>query len=449
MRAVVAAAAVLVLTLTRVPSVDAEDGYARLDGHGGPIKGVAVSRDRAHALTASFDNSVGVWDLADAQAEPIWLDGHEAAANTVVFVPGGKRVLSAADDFNAILWDIESGERIARLEGHKGKILDLATTPDGTIAASAGWDGRVGLWDLESGESLTMLEGHRAPVQAVRFARNGKHLYSASTDGTVRLWDMTTREVKRIEANHGFGVNRLVLNEPAGWLAYGALDGGVRVLDLETGTEVADITTGRQPVLALTLSADGAMMGIGDGEGFIHIVSTDDWSTIRDFRATTRGPVWALAFDGNERVIAGTIQNHADIWPIASATSVAESDAAPREFLRDPATMTNGERQFARKCSICHTLTEDGGRRAGPSLYGVFGRRAGTLPGYAYSEALTDIDLVWSDETLDKLFDIGPDHYTPGSKMPMQRIVRDEDRADLIAYLKEAGGAAPAQETPK
>ena len=109
--------------------------------------------------------------------------------------------------------------------------------------------------------------------------------------------------------------------------------------------------------------------------------------------------------------------------------------------------MSNGERQFARKCSICHSLTPDSQRRAGPTLYGIFGRKAGTLPGYSYSPALADADLVWSDETIDKLFSIGPDHYTPGSKMPMQQIADPADRNDLIAYLKDAtapedGGAA-------
>jgi len=436
------------ILLSATPAA-ADSGYARLDGHGGPVKGVAVSADGKSALTASFDNSVGLWSLGDEAAEPIWLEGHEAAANSVLFLPGGDSVLSAGDDYAAILWDTSNGETIAKLAGHKGKILDLAATPDGKLAATAGWDGVVGLWDLETGTSIAMLKGHRAPVQAVRFAKDDQYLYSASSDGTVRLWDVKEKSIKRIEAKHGFGINRLVINETAGWLAYGALDGGVRILDLETGKEVADVTSGRQPVLALTLSTDGTLMGIGDGEGYIHVVSTKDWKTIRDFRATARGPVWALAFDGNERVVAGTIQDHADIWPIATAKSVAENDAAPRSFLRDPATMTNGERQFARKCSICHTLTEDGGRRAGPSLMGVFGRKAGTLPDYTYSDALTGVDLIWSDETLDKLFDLGPEHYTPGSKMPMQRIVRDEDRADLIAYLKDVTGAEPAQETQK
>lgn len=436
-----------VLTAT---SAAANGGYARLDGHGGPIKGIAVAPDQKRVLTASFDNSIGLWSLEGEPADPVWLEGHDAAANTVLFFSDGERALSAGDDFQAILWTLEKGEAIARLEGHQGKILGLATSPGGTMAATASWDGKVGLWDAFSGDTLGMLEGHRAPVQAVAFAEGGTRLYSASTDGTIRVWDVPGRSLIRVTVKHGFGINKLVLNEDAGWLAYGALDGGVRILDLKSGEEIADITSGRQPVLALTLSHDGKLLGIGDGEGFIHVVSTATWKTVRDFRATARGPVWALAFDAtDERIIAGTLQNHADIWPIASAESVAENDAAPRSFLRDPATMSNGERQFARKCSICHTLTEDGGRRAGPSLMGVFGRRAGTLEGYAYSEALTGVDLVWSEETLDKLFDIGPDHYTPGSKMPMQRIVRREDRLDLIAYLKDVTGAEPAQEDIK
>ena len=44
--------------------------------------------------------------------------------------------------------------------------------------------------------------------------------------------------------------------------------------------------------------------------------------------------------------------------------------------------LTNGEMQFARKCSVCHTLEADGRRRAGPTLYGIFGRKAGSLEGY-------------------------------------------------------------------
>jgi cytochrome c len=83
-------------------------------------------------------------------------------------------------------------------------------------------------------------------------------------------------------------------------------------------------------------------------------------------------------------------------------------------------------------------LTPPPSRKAGPTLYGVFGRPAGTVPGYAYSETLDSSDIVWNDDTIDALFDLGPDHYIPGSKMPMQRITAPRDRQDMIDYLREA-----------
>lgn len=443
--------ALLALAATLWPLWAQADGYRRFDGHGGPIRGITISPDGHHALTASFDNTIGYWALDPAQEAPVWLDGHKAAANVAVFLDHGAKALSAGDDFDLILWSLDTGDTLATLSGHQGKVLDLAITPDGTLAASAGWDGAIGLWDLKKHTLIAMLDGHRGPVQAVRFSENGEALYSASADGTIRRWNVPKRSFERIEAKHGFGINRLVLNDAAGWLAYGALDGGVRVVDLESGAEIADITSGRRPVLALTMDAARRRLAIGDGEGFIHIVDTESWATVKDFRAVPRGPVWALAFDAEGRhIMAGTIQDHADFWPIESARSVTEAAAPIRDFHRDPATMGNGERQFARKCSICHTL-DGSGRRAGPTLHQIFGRKAGTLTGYRYSDALENSDLVWDAASLDKLFDIGPDFYTPGSKMPMQRIVKPQDRQDLIEYLKTAtrGETPPVGETSK
>ena len=59
------------------------------------------------------------------------------------------------------------------------------------------------------------------------------------------------------------------------------------------------------------------------------------------------------------------------------------------------------------------------------------------MPGYSYSDTLDGSDIVWTETTIDALFDQGPDHYIPGSKMPMQVIQNPEDRADLIAFLKQ------------
>ena len=84
-----------------------------------------------------------------------------------------------------------------------------------------------------------------------------------------------------------------------------------------------------------------------------------------------------------------------------------------------------------RACVACHTLNADDGVRAGPTLHGIFGRRIATLPGYNFSAALRTMNIVWTPETVSKLFEVGPNTYTPGTKMPEQRIGSPGDRAAL------------------
>ena len=91
-----------------------------------------------------------------------------------------------------------------------------------------------------------------------------------------------------------------------------------------------------------------------------------------------------------------------------------------------------------RACVACHTLHANDGVRAGPTLAGVFGRRIATLPGYNFSDALKKLDIVWTPETVSKLFEVGPMTYTPGTKMPEQRIGSGEDRAALVKFLEKA-----------
>src|SRR6185295_12016061 len=94
--------------------------------------------------------------------------------------------------------------------------------------------------------------------------------------------------------------------------------------------------------------------------------------------------------------------------------------------------------QVFKACIACHTLRASEGPRAGPTLDGIFGRRIATLPGYDFSPGLKKLDIVWTPETLSKLFEVGPAAYTPGTKMPEQRVNSAEDRKALIEFLEKA-----------
>jgi cytochrome c len=424
-------ASILVLSLLAAPAAAAD--FRLLVGHGGPVMDAVISEDGTHALTASFDNSVGYWTLGSDEVN--WLEGHTAAVKSAIFLPEG-RAASGGDDFAIEIWDLSTGESTARLKGHQGQVAGLAVSPDGSLLASASWDGTIGLWSLPDGAPLGRLSGHGGAVNDVVFSPDGQVLYSASADGTVRIWDILDGTETQRLAEHGFGVNELLLGP--GWLAYGAVDGGTRILDPVTGEELADLTLDRRPILALAASPDWSEMAVGDGEGFVMTVATEGWKITGDYEAAAEGPVWALAWTGDgQSLLAGGIDDAAFIWPAHNDLGAPIMATTGRGFLRAPGTMSNGERQFRRKCSICHSLTDDGARRAGPHLKGLFGRTAGSVEGYSYSQTVGGLGFDWSEETVDQLFDLGPDHFIPGSKMPMQRITRPEDRQDLIAFLKE------------
>lgn len=436
-----------VLLLALMPSLVAAQDFFTLKGHGGPIMGIAVSPG-GQIATASFDNSVGFWD----GQTPHWFEGHRAAVNTVAFWDD-TTLVSAGDDFDIRVWMTVS-DIGSQLGQHKGKVVDLALSRKAELVASASWDGTIGLWPLSDhwakviypplDQASVLLHGHDQGVNKVAFSRDGATLYSASVDGTLRVWDVERAAQRQTLVNHGFGINEMVLNEQDGWIAYGAVDGVTRVIDLETGAQIADFTLDRRPILALALSPDRRQLAVGDGEGYITIVGTQDMRIAHDFRATQRGPVWALAFSADgQNIHAGGLDNAMYSWPVASLGTHNQVTTAPRSFQRDPAEMDNGERQFARKCSICHSLTPDSERRAGPTLHNLFERAAGTVPNYSYSETLGGSDIVWNADSINALFDLGPDHYIPGTKMPMQRISDPQDRADLIAYLRQATAKEP------
>jgi cytochrome c len=102
------------------------------------------------------------------------------------------------------------------------------------------------------------------------------------------------------------------------------------------------------------------------------------------------------------------------------------------------ADVKKGARVF-NKCKACHTLAA-GKNRIGPSLHGIFGRTAGTAPGYNYSKAMSKAGaegLVWTEKTL-KAYLKKPRDYVKGTKMTFVGLKKESDRENLIAFLKEA-----------
>lgn len=105
------------------------------------------------------------------------------------------------------------------------------------------------------------------------------------------------------------------------------------------------------------------------------------------------------------------------------------------------ADLANGEAKFG-LCRSCHTITPGGANMTGPNLHGVFGRKAGEVEGYKYSEAVEDSHIVWDANHLDQWL-AKPQTYLPGTKMSFAGLKDETDRRDLIAFLMVETGHKP------
>jgi cytochrome c len=127
--------------------------------------------------------------------------------------------------------------------------------------------------------------------------------------------------------------------------------------------------------------------------------------------------------------------------PVAPAAPPL-SEADKQKMLADlgpayvGADLANGQSKFA-FCQSCHTLPAGGPNITGPNLHGVFGRKAGTLAGYSYSDAMKAAGWTWDAAQLDRWL-TSPRTDLPGTKMTFIGIANPKDRTDLIAYLAVA-----------
>ncbi len=258
-------------------------------------------------------------------------------------------------------------------------------------------------------------------------------LVTAGYDATLRIWPLAGGAA--VIATLPTPLNTVAVAPDGEIIAAGA-DGKVYFLS-DAGELKGAVEAGTTPIISAAISPDGKLIAAAGIRGSVAIIDRGS----RKLERTLVGPglpVWSVAFFPDGRtLLTGGADRMIRRWDAVTGEPVGTvmmgTPADPlAAFAGDPGA------EVFRACVACHTLNANDGIRAGPTLAGIFGRKIATLPGYNFSEALRKLDIVWTPETVSKLFEIGPAHYTPGTKMPEQTIGSAADRAALVRFLEKA-----------
>lgn len=271
----------------------------KLTGHTAGIVALALSPDGRHAVTASADKSVRLWDLETGKAVKTF-EGHTAAVTNVALAPDGRRLASVDATGLVRLWDVTTGKETAQIVGDPtGKSRGLAFARDGRTLALlsdkgiALWEGEAKtlplvrlategavpalavspdnrflltaegnlarLWDARTAQILAGYEGHRGAVTAVAFTPDGRRLVTGGADCTIRLWDRDNVSELRTFEGHTGTVAGVAIAPDSTRLLSCSLDGTIRLWDLTTAKQVHQFEGHTGGATCVAFSPDGTL----------------------------------------------------------------------------------------------------------------------------------------------------------------------------------------------
>lgn len=393
-----------------------------LRGHGGPVRTLLLRPDSRELISGSFDNSIIVWDLAQNHSRQV-LRFHDGAINAIAQL-ADDCFASGAEDRRIAVWCGKADVPTSVFTAHDSPVKALTSVLNGRAIVSAGLDGAVKLW--ENGIPR-LLHAFPAAATALATSGDGRGVFAGSADGSLRYIVVSgAGETKQVVVSSSV----TALSVAGNLVVAASSDGHIRFMSplLE---QLSVLELDNQPVSALSISPNGRLIAAAGLRGGLMIVDRASLTVLA--RLTGQGvPVWSLVFDQDNRtLLTGDGDRMIRRWdavagiPLSSTVPEGEVVVRPND---------RGAEVF-RACQACHTVNATEGPRAGPTLAGVLARRIGTAPGYVYSDALRSMQIIWTAETIGRLFEVGPSVFTPGTKMPEQTIANPADRQALVDWL--------------
>ncbi len=407
--------ALLIGALLASGAISAQDA----SGHAGPVSALAAGADML--LSGGFDGRV-ILREAESQSAFRVLRFHDGNVTAVALLPGG-RFATGGQDGRVALWEAEGQAPALATERGVSPVTALAVAPDGARIAAGFWDGRLAMIDAASGAARAQ-QAHGGRLSGLVFLPSGD-LATVGADLRFARWSADLS----LLASAGLPDLPNGLARSGDRLAVIFAEGALRLFS-EEGDLLPERFLSERPLVALAATPDTVAAAAVDGA--IWLLEADTLN-LRAGIEGGAGPVWALALTEDTLFAggaSGAIRRHSAIDGALLGGGAGRAADAYDDGSRGA--------EVWRACAVCHSLEPGDHSRAGPSLHGIFGRPIAAAEGYAFSPALRDLDIVWTPRTVAELFEVGPEVYTPGSRMPDQRVADPADRQALVEFLDRA-----------
>jgi eukaryotic-like serine/threonine-protein kinase len=161
-----------------------------LNGHLGTVRALAFSPDGMRVASAGSDLLIRTWNVNDGSPEKSW-KGHDDMVRSLAFSSDGNLLISGANDRTTKVWNAGDGSLVREI-ADEAQIQSVACSPDGSLFATGNTNNKVELWHISTGTLWKSLLGHTGKIRTVAFSPDGKTLASGGEDKTVRLWNVVT-----------------------------------------------------------------------------------------------------------------------------------------------------------------------------------------------------------------------------------------------------------------
>jgi RNA polymerase sigma factor (sigma-70 family) len=333
----------------------AEEQKPRTDRYGDPLPDGAVARlgtvrfrepyTHFYAVNFSPDGQslaaindqgrVSVWSMATGriirECAPKDVNGIPQSASDVhafvAFSPDSKQVLAGMNRSNLcqplFLWDIDSGDKVRRMEGAGQGFIAAAVSADFKTLAAVGQDRRISFWEVASGKLLRQGAILQDLLLTLAFAPDAKTLATGGPDGLVRQWDVTTaRELRQFEG-HGSPVSAIAMAPSGKTFATAAHDRGFILWDVATGQPIrkwrAEADAGRRPpdshVYALAFSPDNTRLAAVDRGSTVDVWDPSTGQRLHRFRGEYEH---FLAFSPDGKTLAAGGGAAIGLWDVGT-----------------------------------------------------------------------------------------------------------------------------------